>query len=317
MKIALFSEGQASIWLNNAIKKCGHEVVNISWNGESPRLYEHLLDSCDFILCMGGQFHIDGELFSQLKIPKVYWFCDTVKRHLGVFKEVCEACDIVLLSQKDSSFIDNKKTFFLPPGYDPEYTWCDAKKISKQDIDKYSCDVSFIGTYNHPRRLDFVGHLEEFSTHIWGNNWPGRVYEQNGQRYFYPYNKQWRGFAIYGEEYAKAILLAKINVDLHYPDDCEPEKFSCVAGPSFKTMEILGVGGFLLTDNVQGISDLFRDGEHLAVYDSYEDMKSKIRYYLDNRERAIEIGINARKEVLAKHLWEYRIKWIGECLNAK
>ena len=62
---------------------------------------------------------------------------------------------------------------------------------------------------------------------------------------------------------------------------------------NMRVFETLGAGGFLLTDSLSpqsGLARLFRDGEHLALYDSPDDLIAKIEHYLDRPDEAGEIA---------------------------
>ncbi len=85
---------------------------------------------------------------------------------------------------------------------------------------------------------------------------------------------------------------------------------------AFRTVETLGCGAFLLTDDSGNVLDLFEDGRHLCIYSSYEGCLLKIKYYLeheDERERIATLGYDLVKR---KHTYdvraEYIIKLIGE-----
>ena len=62
---------------------------------------------------------------------------------------------------------------------------------------------------------------------------------------------------------------------------------------NMRVFEALGAGGFLLTDHLSpqsGLARLFKDGEHLALYDSPDDLIAKAEYYLDHPEEAARIA---------------------------
>ena len=62
---------------------------------------------------------------------------------------------------------------------------------------------------------------------------------------------------------------------------------------NMRVFEALGAGGFLLTDRLSpqsGMARLFQDGEHLALYESADDLIAKIEYYLDRPDEAADIA---------------------------
>ena len=48
-----------------------------------------------------------------------------------------------------------------------------------------------------------------------------------------------------------------------------------------RVFEVPGAGGFLLTENAQGLEDYYRIGEEIAVFDDLDGLASKIRRYLE------------------------------------
>ncbi len=81
---------------------------------------------------------------------------------------------------------------------------------------------------------------------------------------------------------------------------------------NMRVFEALGSGSLLLTSRLpatSGLEDLFRDGEHLVLWDGTADLLEKIRYYLDEahageRERIAAAG---QAEVLARHTYDDRV----------
>ncbi|MDP6590533.1 MAG: glycosyltransferase [Alphaproteobacteria bacterium] len=62
---------------------------------------------------------------------------------------------------------------------------------------------------------------------------------------------------------------------------------------NMRVHEALGAGGFLLTDKLSpqsGMDRLFRDGEHLVLYESPDGLIEKIEHYLDRPDAAAAIA---------------------------
>ncbi len=79
----------------------------------------------------------------------------------------------------------------------------------------------------------------------------------------------------------------------NYAEACITFNCSLNGDLNMRVFETLGAGGFLLTDSLSpqsGLARLFRDGEHLALYDSPDDLIAKIEYYLDRPDEAGEIA---------------------------
>lgn len=78
-------------------------------------------------------------------------------------------------------------------------------------------------------------------------------------------------------------------------------------GLSLRVWDILGCGGFLLTNYQTEIPDYFIIGKDLETYESMEELEQKIQYYLTHEEERIEIAVNGYEKVAKHHTYEQRI----------
>lgn len=78
-------------------------------------------------------------------------------------------------------------------------------------------------------------------------------------------------------------------------------------GLSLRIWDILGCGGFLLTNYQAEISDYFEIGKDLETYESMDELEQKIQYYLTHEEERIEIAINGYEKAAKFHTYEHRI----------
>ncbi len=80
--------------------------------------------------------------------------------------------------------------------------------------------------------------------------------------------------------------------------------------------DVLSCRGFLLTNEQDEITDYFRPGVHLETYSDTNDLKKKIKYYLEHEDERQQIAQNGYEEVLSKHTTRLRaIEIIKTCLN--
>ena len=61
--------------------------------------------------------------------------------------------------------------------------------------------------------------------------------------------------------------------------------------------EIMGCGGFLLTDKRPELLELFKDGRDFVSFDSPESFEDKVRYYLTHEREREKIAINGLRAV--------------------
>lgn len=78
-------------------------------------------------------------------------------------------------------------------------------------------------------------------------------------------------------------------------------------GLSLRIWDILGCGGFLLTNYQAEIPDYFEIGKDLETYESLDELEAKIQYYLTHEEERVEIAINGCEKVAAHHTYEIRL----------
>lgn len=79
-------------------------------------------------------------------------------------------------------------------------------------------------------------------------------------------------------------------------------------------MDIMGSGGFLLTNFQSDLLDFFVPGEDFAFYESETDFINKIRYYLSHETERIQIVANCSGKMLEYHTFVHRIKSILNCI---
>ena len=75
----------------------------------------------------------------------------------------------------------------------------------------------------------------------------------------------------------------------------------------FVSWDILGCGGFVISNCQPEIPEYFSIGEDIEVYESADDLLYKCSYYLDHPERAREIAVNGLENVKNKHTYLHRV----------
>ncbi|MCI8513229.1 MAG: glycosyltransferase [Lachnospiraceae bacterium] len=77
-----------------------------------------------------------------------------------------------------------------------------------------------------------------------------------------------------------------------------------------RAMDIMGAGGFLLSNYQSEFYDFFVPGEDMEIFYSKEDMLQKCRYYLSHDAERRQIAANGHGKVKEKHTFEIRLKEI-------
>lgn len=113
-----------------------------------------------------------------------------------------------------------------------------------------------------------------------------------------------RGRVDYYDEMPFAFKCAAINLNLTLR--------SIHRGIPLRAYDIMGAGGFLLTNYQQDLTDFFVPGEDFVYYESNEDLMDKIGYYLTHEEERREIAQSGHDKVAAAHTWDIRLVQILE-----
>ena len=85
---------------------------------------------------------------------------------------------------------------------------------------------------------------------------------------------------------------------------------SIQTGLSQRSYDILGCGGFLLTDYRGEIPEYFEIGKDLDCYETIEECHEKVAYYLAHDDLRREIADNGYQKVKAMHTYQIRIAHI-------
>lgn len=83
---------------------------------------------------------------------------------------------------------------------------------------------------------------------------------------------------------------------------------ACVARDvNMRVFEALAAGALLVTDEADGLEDLFTPGEHLAVYHDDAEALDLIAYYLEHDDERQKIALAGRRHVLRHHTYDHRV----------
>ncbi len=74
-----------------------------------------------------------------------------------------------------------------------------------------------------------------------------------------------------------------------------------------RTFEVAGAGGFLLTNPAQGLERFYAPGSEIAVYQDFDDLVSKIRYYLSHPNERDRVARAGYARTLRDHTYEQRL----------
>lgn len=87
-------------------------------------------------------------------------------------------------------------------------------------------------------------------------------------------------------------------------------------GIPLRIMDIMGCGGFVLTNYQEDMFRFFEAGRDFVYYESRSDLMDKIGYYLAHEDERKEIAKRGHDRVLQEHTYEQRLRDIISILNS-
>jgi len=110
------------------------------------------------------------------------------------------------------------------------------------------------------------------------------------------------GSVDYWSEMPKVFRASKINLNFTIPN--------IKSGIPLRIWDVLGSGGFLLTNYQAELPYYFEEGRDLVCFDGVDDLREKVGYYLTHEDERQEIARNGYEKVREKHSYIERIQTI-------
>lgn len=144
-------------------------------------------------------------------------------------------------------------------------------------------DWAYVGSLspeeNGRRRRLLDGLAQQFPNHFLGRAWP--------------------------DDMAQIYARAKVVVNACHNRDVNMRVFEAMAS-----------GAMLLTDEAEGLEDLFADGEHLVIYRNDSDLPALLDRYLHDDAARTRIAAAGQALVLREHTYAHRMAVIAEAGKA-
>ena len=85
---------------------------------------------------------------------------------------------------------------------------------------------------------------------------------------------------------------------------------SITRGIPLRIFDIMGAGGFVLTNYQPDLLHFFTPGEDFVYYESPDDLISKIDHYLEHEDERRRIAANGHERITEHHTYDHRIREI-------
>ncbi|MCM1295540.1 MAG: DUF3880 domain-containing protein [Muribaculaceae bacterium] len=106
----------------------------------------------------------------------------------------------------------------------------------------------------------------------------------------------------YMEEMPKVFFNSKINLNISLR--------SIFTGIPLRVFDVMGSGGFLMSNKQKDMDGIFIDGVDYVSFNSIEDLNDKAEYYLNHEDERIKILAHGYRKVCNYHTYQHRINEI-------
>lgn len=113
-----------------------------------------------------------------------------------------------------------------------------------------------------------------------------------------------RGLADYWEETPKIFNQSKINLNFTIRN--------IRSGLPLRIWDILSAGGFLITNYQPELLMYFENGKDLVFFEDRNDLRKKVKYYLEHEEERKQIAMNAYNKIKKYHGYQQRFDEISK-----
>jgi spore maturation protein CgeB len=176
----------------------------------------------------------------------------------------------------------------LPFAYDPDLY--QPRALSREERAQWGNALAFVGTWERAReeRLNAVA---DFDLGIWGNHW-SRLAPGSTLR------RLWRGEA-HGEKLSRIYSASSIALNFVREQN----------GPAhnMRTFEAPACGILMLTSRTKEQVELFGEDDGAAFFDSGDEMRDKVRYYLAQPEQHERVARTGLAKIARGHTYADRM----------
>ncbi len=173
--------------------------------------------------------------------------------------------------------------------------------LSEEETRQYGCDLCFVGGLYpekwYRERLRVLAALREFDLGIWSED-----------KWEILHTDKWKGAyrgVARGLKMVKIYNAAKIVINVH-------GNFM-QAGGNMRTFEVPGCGAFQLIDRVDPA--WFEIGEEVVRFTGIDDLKEKIKYYLEHPEERERIARRGQERAYRDHTYQKRFGRLLEIVD--
>ncbi len=227
--------------------------------------------------------------------------------YTGEYNYYDRLCDDQLLRRKADRVIEDqcfeyKKDYIggffgdkADEGMDPEIQNKVRTIIERENLfpgEEYIEDIEYIFDSHFLEKKVTVEERKRLLDKVAGIDCDFRLYTGSNLDDMPKLKKANRGYVDYHNEMPKVFASSKINLNITLR--------SIKTGIPLRALDIMGCGGFLLSNYQEELAENFIEGEELVLYYGLDDCKEKIKYYLTHEDERASIAKAGEKAVTEK-----------------
>ncbi len=314
MKILLYEwSGIMQRDVKAVLRRNGHEVIPFSYESPDWKYDEYMFTNMkqyveryqvDMILSMLF-FPTIADLCHEKGLPYLAWVYDSPfvihRREALRYEEVYAF--VFDRKRVEELRAEGLRVFYRPLAVDT--VRLDGMEITGDDCRKWSADASFVGQLYQKEGGEIKNSLEraQYETSLQRIKCVKALNEicnfklYSGKKCSIPELKdlQMCGSVMYYSEMPKVFRLSKVNLNVTLQ--------TIESGIPLRALDIMGAGGFLMTNPQEELLEYFQVGRDLETYESAEELCEKTVWYLNNEDMRAEIARQGHDKV--KVLFSY------------
>jgi spore maturation protein CgeB len=298
-----------------AMKRIGLQVFVIQPGESLEQKWNNLTKQMcpDFLLAMLGERLTEAnlQLIKTLPIPKAVWYTDdpyAIDRAI----RTCHVFDWVFTNESEAVPVYKKKctarVIHLPLAA-PHLTYKSLHTVPHS----YRAQIVLVGSA-FQNRLAIIEKmspfLKRFQTRLVGPGW-----DRLAGKSFFHLRKGW----VKPNEVCRYYNGARIVLNIHRSFDDPYLKQNRLrvraATPNNRLFEIAACGAFQIIDFRQDLQKYYESPEEIVSFQSVEELKEKIRFYLPREQLRRKIAARAYQRTLREHLYEHRIQKMVQLIH--
>lgn len=208
----------------------------------------------------------------------------------------------------DSIFSFSKVTtdfFRRTKGLNAHYFPFGATTINMPTNIEESRDVLFVGS-GDLRRIFLLESISDFVS-VFGNRW-----QRNYPLISDMLKVRIEDKPVWGTDLYRLMAESRIVLNI-----TRGPFFGAETGINLRIFEALAAGKFLLTDYCDEVAELFEEGKEIETFKSSSELREKVKFYLENPEKRLEVAKLGHQKFLNHFTWEIRVRNLASLIGLK